>query len=70
MFHFLTPFLLFVSWLLSLLVSLSVPIIQTIFLWDLKLHSSTGVLGITSANVTGDVKFGLWGYCVGQTKGR
>ncbi|KAF8498343.1 pali-domain-containing protein [Gautieria morchelliformis] len=61
MFHFLTPFLLLVSWLLSLLISLSVPIFQTIFLWDLKLHSSTSV---TSANVTGDVKFGLWGYCV------
>jgi len=69
MFRFVTPFLLFVSWLLSLLVSLSVPITHTIYLWDLKIHDSTSILHITSADVTGDVKFGLWGYCISQIKG-
>jgi len=66
---FLTPVLLFVSWLLSLLVSLSVPIIHTIYLWDIKLHASDSVLGITSADVTGDIRFGLWGYCISSFKG-
>ena len=70
MFQFFTPFLLFVSWLLSLLVSISVPILHTIFLWDVKIHDSSSVLGITRINVTGDIKFGLWGYCVSQIKGR
>jgi hypothetical protein len=70
MFRFFTPFLLFVSWLLSLLVSVSVPLLHTIYLWDLKIQDSSGVLGITSVNVTGDIKFGLWGYCVSRIKGR
>lgn len=70
MFQFITPFLLFVSWLLSLLVSLSVPIFHTIFLWDLKIHDTSSVLGVASTNVTADVKFGLWGYCVSQVEGR
>ncbi|KAF8577261.1 hypothetical protein K439DRAFT_1622244 [Ramaria rubella] len=69
MFHFITSFLLFVSWLLSLLVSLSVPIIHTIFLWDLKIQDSSSVFGVTTTDVTGDIKFGLWGYCVSQIKG-
>jgi len=69
MLQFITPFILFVSWLLSLLVSLSVPIIHSIFLWDLKLHASADVLDFASADVAGDIKFGLWGYCVSQIKG-
>ena len=70
MFLFFTPIVLFVSWLLSLLVSVSVPLLHTIFLWDIRIHSSSGIFGFTTTNVAGNIKFGLWGYCVSQIQGR
>jgi len=56
----LTPVLLFIAFLLLLLVSLSVPIIKTIFLFRIAVDVSSSLL---SSEVTGSVKFGVWGYC-------
>ena len=55
-----TPVLLFVAFLLLLLVSLSVPITKTIYLFELLANVSSGIL---KSGVTGNVKFGVWGYC-------
>ncbi|CAK5277452.1 unnamed protein product [Mycena citricolor] len=59
-FGFFTPFLLFVAFLLLLLVTLSVPIIKTIFLWRLSVGASSGLL---NSSVADSVTFGVWGYC-------
>lgn len=56
-----TPFFLFAAFLLQLLVSLSVPIIKTIYLFRLSLNASISLLD-TSAS--GTVRFGVWGYCI------
>ncbi|KAI0341731.1 pali-domain-containing protein [Trametopsis cervina] len=60
MFVFATPFLVFVAFLLLLLVTLSVPIIHSIYLFRLGVNVSVGVL---QASATTAVKFGVWGYC-------
>lgn len=57
----LTPFLLFVSFLLFLLVSLSVPIIHSIYLFTITSHFKE--LGVS---VTGNARIGVWGYCVSE----
>ncbi|EJD05831.1 pali-domain-containing protein [Fomitiporia mediterranea MF3/22] len=58
-----TPLLLFAAFLLLLLVSLSVPIIKSIDLLKLSAVVSEGI-SVASVDVTGSVKFGVWGYCV------
>ncbi|KIJ68985.1 hypothetical protein HYDPIDRAFT_105535 [Hydnomerulius pinastri MD-312] len=55
------PALLFVAFLLLLLVSLSVPIIKSIFLFRLVLQESSGLL---SVDASGSATFGVWGYCL------
>jgi len=55
-----TPVLLFVAFLLLLLVSLSVPITKTIYLFQLIANVSSGLL---KSGASGSVKFGVWGYC-------
>jgi hypothetical protein len=55
-----TPFLTFVAFILLLFVSLSVPIIKSIYLFKLGVNVASSV--VTSAS--GSVKFGVWGYCV------
>jgi len=55
-----TPVLLFVAFLLLLLVSLSVPIAKTIYLFQLIANVSSGLL---KSGASGSVKFGVWGYC-------
>jgi H+/gluconate symporter-like permease len=60
-----TPVLLFAAFVLLLLVSLSVPIIKAIDLLKLTAAVSEGFAG-TTADVTGSVKFGVWGYCISQ----
>jgi hypothetical protein len=57
----LTPVLLFAAFILLLLISLSVPIIKSIYLFKLSAHVSAGVI---DSAVSGDVKFGVWGYCI------
>jgi hypothetical protein len=57
----LTPVLLFAAFILLLLISLSVPIIKTIYLFKLSAHVSAGII---DSAVSGEVKFGAWGYCI------
>jgi len=61
MFFALTPILLFAAFILLLLISLSVPIIKTIYLFQLSAHVSAGIV---DSAVSGFVKFGVWGYCI------
>ncbi|KAJ3476496.1 hypothetical protein NLI96_g11118 [Meripilus lineatus] len=58
---FLPSILAFVAFLLLLLVSLSVPIIKSIFLFTLFASISSSFL---DSGVNGSVRFGVWGYCV------
>ncbi|KAF8894553.1 actin cortical patch SUR7/pH-response regulator pali [Infundibulicybe gibba] len=61
----LTPLLIFIAFLLLLLVSLSAPIIKTIYLFRLSLNlASSGLHSGTSATVS----FGLWGYCISNAE--
>jgi len=53
--------LLFSAFLLLLLVSLSVPIIKDIFIFRLYANVSAGIF---NASATGNVRFGVWGYCI------
>lgn len=54
-----TPVILFIAWLLLLLVSVSVPITKTIYLYKVVVNVGSSLLG-----ANGSVTFGLWGYCV------
>ncbi|KAJ3994066.1 pali-domain-containing protein, partial [Lentinula boryana] len=53
------PCLLFIAFLLLLLVTLSVPIIKTIYLFTLTASVSSLLESASSS-----VKFGVWGYCI------
>ncbi|TEB31261.1 hypothetical protein FA13DRAFT_1732703 [Coprinellus micaceus] len=55
----LAPFLLFAAFVLLLLVSLSAPIIDSIYLFRLS---------ATTAGAQSNVNFGVWGYCAGAVK--
>lgn len=55
----LTPFVLFASWVLLLLVTLSAPIIEPIYLFRLAAES-----GSSLGSASGAVQFGVFGYCV------
>lgn len=57
-----TPVILFIAWLLLLLVSVSVPITKTIYLY--KVVDNTGSLCVDPGPGAENVfTFGLWGYC-------
>ncbi|KAJ7273613.1 actin cortical patch SUR7/pH-response regulator pali [Mycena haematopus] len=56
----LSPVFLFVAFLLLLLVTLSVPIIKTIFLFRLTASASSSLL---DSSAGASVVFGVWGYC-------
>jgi hypothetical protein len=60
MLSIITPLLLFIAFLLLLLVSVSVPIIKTIYLFNLILSFSSSLL---NSSVDASAKFGAWGYC-------
>lgn len=60
MFVFATPFLVFVAFLLLLLVTLSAPIIHTLYLFQLAANVSVNLI---QASAHTAVKFGVWGYC-------
>jgi len=55
-----TPVLLFIAFLLLLLVTLSVPITKTIYLFKVIANVSSSLL---SSGASGSVKFGVFGYC-------
>jgi len=59
-----TPLLCFVAFLLLFLVSLSVPIIKTIYLFSLSANASSSLF---DASANGSVRFGVWGYCISST---
>ncbi|KAK0503154.1 pali-domain-containing protein [Armillaria luteobubalina] len=56
-----TPFVSLSAFVLLLLVSLSVPIIKSLFLFRLT-ADATNLYGVADAN--GSATFGVWGYCV------
>ena len=56
-----TPALVFVAFLLLLLISLSVPVIKTIYLFTLTTNVSSSLFNSGAAAA---VKFGVWGYCI------
>jgi hypothetical protein len=55
----LTPLLTFAAFILLLLVSLSVPVIKSIYLFKLTAH----IDGLLGASAKASAKFGVWGYC-------
>lgn len=55
-----TPVLLFIAFLLLLLVTLSVPIIKSIYLFKIIGHVSSSLL---NSGASGSVKSGVFGYC-------
>src|SRR5271170_5813745 len=57
----LTSILLFIAWLILLLVSLSVPITKSVFLFRLIGSASTSFL---HSSASASATFGVWGYCV------
>ncbi|KAF9532270.1 actin cortical patch SUR7/pH-response regulator pali [Crepidotus variabilis] len=59
----LTPVFTFIAFILLLLVSLSAPIIKSIYLFKLSAIVSAGS-SVFSAKANGQVDFGVWGYCV------
>ena len=59
----LAPFLIFSSFVLLLLVTLSAPIIKPIYLF--RLFSDVGG---SAASASGGVNFGVFGYCVSSTR--
>lgn len=61
MFAAVTPVFLFIAFLLLLLVTLSVPIIKSIFLFRVTAHVGSSLL---DSGANGNVTFGVWGYCV------
>jgi len=60
MFAAITPVLIFIAFLLLLLVSLSAPIIDNIYLFRISANVSSGIL---NSGASGSVRFGVWGYC-------
>lgn len=65
LFDALTAFLLLSGFVLLLLVSLSLPIITSIYLFSATATESIlTILGTSFVNATGGAKFGVWGYCL------
>ncbi|KAJ8078663.1 hypothetical protein PM082_012946 [Marasmius tenuissimus] len=56
----LAPALIFIAFLLLLLVSLSLPIIKTIYLFSLSTSATSSVF---RSGASAAVRFGVWGYC-------
>jgi len=65
MIAFLTPVLVLIAFILLLLVSLSAPIIKSIYLFRLSASVSSSLFR-SGANAS--VNFGVWGYCISAIK--
>jgi len=61
MLDFIAPVLLFIAFLLLLLVTLSVPIIKTIYLFGLSVNVSSSLF---KSGGSGSVSYGVFGYCL------
>ncbi|KJA27541.1 hypothetical protein HYPSUDRAFT_63219 [Hypholoma sublateritium FD-334 SS-4] len=61
----LAPVLVFIAFLLLLLVSLSVPIIRSIYLFRLSANISSSLL---ESGASEAANFGVWGYCLSGIK--
>ncbi|KAJ7156071.1 pali-domain-containing protein [Mycena crocata] len=62
-FAIVTPALLAIAFLLLLLVTLSVPIIKTIFLFRLTAAAQSGFLDVFDSSAGASVTFGVFGWC-------
>ena len=60
----LSSLFLFVSFLLLFLVSLSIPIINSIYLFKLSADASSSLF---HSSASAAVSFGVWGYCTSDT---
>ncbi|RPD66282.1 hypothetical protein L226DRAFT_519726 [Lentinus tigrinus ALCF2SS1-7] len=60
----LSSLLLFVSFLLLFLVSLSIPIIKSIYLFQLSVDERSSTL---HSSASASARFGVWGYCSSDT---
>ncbi|KAI0709380.1 actin cortical patch SUR7/pH-response regulator pali [Earliella scabrosa] len=60
----LSSLFLLVSFLLLLFVSLSTPIIKSIYLFQLSADASSSLF---NSQASGSVRFGVWGYCTSET---
>jgi hypothetical protein len=69
MLAFITIFLLLAAFVLLLFVSLSVPIIHSIYLFKLAFNVSVSAFD-EKASADASVYFGLWGYCVSAINAR
>ena len=58
-----TPLLFFVAFILLLLVTLSVPIAKSIWLFSIGANVNIGS-GFLGASAKGEVRFGVLGYCI------
>jgi hypothetical protein len=67
-FSWLTPLLCLAAFILLLLVTLSTPIIQSIYLFKLGVRYAASGLG--GANVSASARFGVWGYCTSAISAR
>ncbi|KIM49221.1 hypothetical protein M413DRAFT_438387 [Hebeloma cylindrosporum] len=61
----LTPVLLLIAFILLLLVSLSAPIIKSIYLFRLSANVSSTLF---RSGASASVNFGVWGYCISAIK--
>ena len=61
----LSSLFLLVSFVLLFLVSLSIPIIKSIYLFRLTANASSSIF---DSSASGTVKFGVWGYCTSDTE--
>jgi hypothetical protein len=66
-FGWLTPLLTLAAFILLLLVTLSTPIIKSIYLFKVIANVS-GAGGLVS--ITGNARFGVWGYCTSAITGK
>jgi hypothetical protein len=66
-FGWLTPLLTLAAFILLLLVTLSTPIIKSIYLYKVVANIS-GAGGLVS--ITGNARFGVWGYCTSAITGK
>jgi len=61
-FHLGGSFFFFIGWLLLLLVTLSVPIIKSIYLFQIGVNETVGI-SLLSASAQAAVNFGVFGWC-------
>lgn len=59
--NFLTPVFVLAAFILSLLVSISLPIVKQVTLFNILIDADVKIGSIADATATGDITFGVWG---------